>query len=166
VVANVRNGYTKYVADKVGWPVNWWPTLTVGWAHAPGSGFLTPAHSLCSPQALKTTPLAHPHHLHFIFPIPASSTRSRFRLIVIPSQNGSVRSLQQAPPAPGRGRTGYNRKERSSSVAAPLTPILRRPVSLGLSSLPSSSTQCLSSRSASTPRWRPTVSRAKTPKLS
>ena len=27
VVANVRNGYTKYVADKVGWPVNWWPTL-------------------------------------------------------------------------------------------------------------------------------------------
>jgi hypothetical protein len=29
VVANVRNGYTKYVADKVGWPVNWWPTLQV-----------------------------------------------------------------------------------------------------------------------------------------
>ena len=27
VVANVRNGYTKKVADKVGWPVNWWPTL-------------------------------------------------------------------------------------------------------------------------------------------
>jgi hypothetical protein len=23
----VRNGYAKYVADKVGWPVNWWPTL-------------------------------------------------------------------------------------------------------------------------------------------
>jgi hypothetical protein len=27
VVANVHNGYTKYVADKVGWPVNWGPTL-------------------------------------------------------------------------------------------------------------------------------------------
>jgi hypothetical protein len=25
VVANVHNGYTKYVADKVGWPVNWGP---------------------------------------------------------------------------------------------------------------------------------------------
>jgi hypothetical protein len=131
-----------------------------------GSGFLTPAHSLSKhwqprdlrPQALKTTPLAHPHHLHLIVPIPASSTRSRFRLIVIPSQNGSVRSLQQPPPAPGRGRTGYNSKERFSSVAAPLTPILRRPVTLSLSLLPSSSTQCLSSHSASAPRWRPTVS--------
>jgi len=45
---------------------------------------------------------------------PASSTRSRFRLIVIPSQNGSVRSLQQAapllPPAPGHGRTGFKPK--------------------------------------------------------
>jgi hypothetical protein len=26
-VANVRNSYTKKVADKVGWPVNWWPPL-------------------------------------------------------------------------------------------------------------------------------------------
>ena len=23
VVANVRNGYTKYVAGKVGWPIRW-----------------------------------------------------------------------------------------------------------------------------------------------
>jgi hypothetical protein len=80
--------------------------VTVG---CPGSGFLTPAHKLCSrskhwqsrdrhPQALKTTPL----HTHTIptssFPFLRPSTRSRFQLIVIPSQNGSVRSLQQAPP--------------------------------------------------------------------
>ena len=25
MVANIHNGYTKYVADKVGWPINWWP---------------------------------------------------------------------------------------------------------------------------------------------
>jgi hypothetical protein len=37
------------------------------------------------------------------------------------------------------GGTGYNRKERSSSVAAPLTPTLRRPVTLDLSPLPFSS---------------------------
>ena len=24
----MRNGYTKYVADKVGWPVNWWPDVS------------------------------------------------------------------------------------------------------------------------------------------
>src|SRR4051794_34152316 len=47
------------------------------------------------PQALKTTSTA------LIFSISASSTRSRFRLIAIPSQNGSVRSLQQGPLAPG-----------------------------------------------------------------
>ena len=29
MVVNVRNGYPKYVADKMGWPVNWWPTLVV-----------------------------------------------------------------------------------------------------------------------------------------
>ena len=102
--------------------------------------------------------------------IPASSTRSRFRLIVIPSQNGFVRSLQQGPPsAPGRGRTGYIYLIERSGPAAlqpPLTPTLHRPVTLGLSPLPFSSTQCLSWHSASTPRWRPTVSRAKTPKPS
>jgi hypothetical protein len=27
VVVNVRNGHTQKVADKVGWPVNWCPTL-------------------------------------------------------------------------------------------------------------------------------------------
>jgi hypothetical protein len=27
VVVNVHNGYTKKVAGKVGWPVNWCPTL-------------------------------------------------------------------------------------------------------------------------------------------
>ena len=49
-----------------------------------------------------------------------------------------VCSRPPSPPgAPGRGRTGYNRKGQSSSVAAPLTPALRRPVTLGLSSLPS-----------------------------
>ena len=114
-------------------------------------------------QALKSTPL----HTHTIphFSILASTTRSHFRLIVIPSQNGYVRSLQQAhPPVPRRGRTGYNRKERSSNVAARLRPVMHRPVTPGLSFLPSSSTQCLSSHSASTPRWRPPMSRAKTPK--
>jgi hypothetical protein len=92
-------------------------------------------------RRLKTTPL-HTHTLPspLHLSIPASSTGSRFRLIVILSQNGSVRSLQQAPPAPllAVGRTGYNRKERSSNVITPLTPTLRCPLTPGLSSLPSS----------------------------
>jgi hypothetical protein len=140
----------------------------VGWAaesHAPGSGFLTPAHHSArrskhwqpSPvrslrKRLHCTPTPSPPHLS----IPASSTRSRFRLIVIPSQNGSVRSLQQArPPSLVLAVGGQDIIERSgsSNVAACLTPIPRRPVTPGLSSLPFSSTQCLSSHSASMPRW-------------
>jgi hypothetical protein len=32
MVANVRDGHTQKMADKVGWPVNWWPTLvSLGW---------------------------------------------------------------------------------------------------------------------------------------
>ena len=120
------------------------------------------------PQPLRTTP-AHPRHPHLIFlflrlPPEAAFDSSSSRPKMDPSEVCSKRG----PPSPaaGRGRTGYNRKERSSNVAACLTPILRRPVTPGLSSLPSSSTQCLSSHLASTPRWRPTMSRAKTPKPS
>jgi hypothetical protein len=60
--------------------------------------------TLCSRScfcACYCKPTPSPLHLS----LPASSTSSCFRLIVIPSQNGSVRSLQKAPPAPGRGRT-------------------------------------------------------------
>jgi len=47
--------------------------------------------------------------------------------------------------------------ERPPFSSSSLLAVLRRPVTLGFSPLPSSSTQYLSSHSASTPRWRPTV---------
>ena len=102
-------------------------------------------------KRLHCTPTPSPPH----FSIPASSTRSRFRHPVLKWIRPKSAALG-LPPAPGRGK-------RSSNVAACLTPILRRTVTPGLS-LPSSSTQCLSSHSASTPRWRLTVPRVKTPK--
>jgi hypothetical protein len=124
----------------------------VGWAaesHALGSGFLTPAHSLSCrskhwqprdppPQPLKTTPL-HTHTIptssfySCVFHQKPLSTHSRPVLKWIRPKSAAAPLL---PPAPGRGRTVYNRKERFSSVTAPLTATLRRLVTLGLSFLP------------------------------
>ena len=99
VVVNVRNGLHQKVAGKVGWPEDWWPTLSCKPRYSTAQASLfTPAPTLCASLSLANDPSSGPRTLS----LPTNhKPRSSPTTTTTPSLlNHSRPTLHPLPPPP------------------------------------------------------------------